>query len=384
MPVTDSDSAAAAAPSSNVEWLQRADARLPRTVEQLDAALSGAIPDSGGTGPRTEEPPSTSVRTGWQLGAYVETGNHAESNAYARAEVAGGADALLYRLYQQPDARDIEALLRGIDAERVSLHCTLRYPGQDPAELFRDLVRFLRRGNYDLTKASGSVDFDPLLDWSEPPFPPLIRLLFFVSRWMPGFKVLQVNAAGFNNGVEAADLELALALAKGAQYLAELQKRNYPAILGNRHLQFTLTVGTSFHGDVAKLHALRILWANVQKEFGVEQPRPVQIAAHSDIVTLTGRVEEDLSKLRVQTATAAHGGADLLFLSPATDLFASPTAGGRAIPRGIQHQLRTEGPRPSEESNNAVAVLTEELVRATWVRYRNVQDKGGFSEVVEF
>lgn len=367
--------------STNADWLEQAENRLSSTtVEALDASVGAAAGAGLGTGKLA----TTSVRDGWELGAYVETGSNAESNAYARAEVAGGAEALLFRLYQQPNDKDIEDLLRGIDAERVSLHCTLRYPGQDPAELFRDLVRFLRRGNYDLTKATGSVDFDPLLDWSEPPFPPLIRLLFFVSRWMPGFKVLQVNAAGFNNGIEAADLELALALAKGAQYLRELQERNYPPALGNRHLQFALTVGTSFHGDVAKLHALRVLWANVQKEFGVDDPQPVQIAAHSDIVMMTGNATEDIDRLRIQAMAAAHGGADLLFLAPAADQFTSPTPEGRDNTRNVQHQLRTEGTQLTEESSAAIEVLTEELVRATWARYRAVEDKGGFAEVVDF
>lgn len=377
----DTDSRTPSSPSANDDWLLPVHARLHgKSVEELDEAVGAAAGATLGT----EALPTTSARTGWELGAYVETGTNAGVNAYARAEVAGGAEALLYRLYQQPDDRDIEDLLRGIDAERVSLHCTLRYPGQDPAELFRDLVRFLRRGNYDLTKTRGSVDFDPLLDWSEPPFPPLIRLLFFVSRWMPGFRVLQVNAAGFNNGIEGADLELALALAKGSAYLRELKERGYPPALGNLHLQFALTVGTSFHGDVAKLHALRVLWTTVMREFGVEDPQPAQIAAHSDIVTLTGDPDDDLKRLHVQAMAAAHGGADLVFLAPAAEHHQPADSASRNNTRNVQHQLRTEGARMTEESNAAVAILTEELIRATWARYRAIQDKGGFAEVVDF
>lgn len=375
------DHSANPSPASLDDWLTRAQERLQRaSVRDLDEAVGAAAGAKKGP----EAMATTSVRDGWELGAYVETASNAETNAYARREVAGGAEALLYRLYQQPDSQDIEDLLRGIDAERVSLHCTLRYPGQDPAELFRDLVRFLRRGNYDLTAVSGSVDFDPLLDWSEPPFPPLIRLLFFVSRWMPGFRVLQVNAAGFNNGIEAADLELALALAKGAQYLQALKDREYPPALGNRHLQFALTVGTSFHGDVAKLHALRVLWANVQKEFGIEQPQPAQIAAHSDIITLTGDPANDLNRLRLQAMAAAHGGADLIFLAPAAEHDQSASPVSREHTRNVQHQLRVEGAQLSTESSAAVAVLSEELVRAAWVKYRTIQEKGGFAEVVDF
>lgn len=366
---------------ASIDWLERVYQRLG---ENAVAALDQKVGADAGASIDPEKLATTSASDGWQLGAYVETGSNAETNAYAREEVAGGAEALLFRLYQQPFTKDIEALLRGIDAERVSLHCTLRYPGQDPAELFRDLVRFLRKADYDLTKTTGSVDFDPLLDWSEPPFPPLIRLLFFVSRWMPGFRVLQVNAAGFNNGLEGVDLELALALAKGSQYLQELKDRGYPPALANRHLQFALTVGTSFHGDVAKLHALRILWAQVLEEFGIEQPEAAQIAVHSDIVTLSGNAEEDLSRLHVQALSAAHGGADLVFLAPAADHNQSATPSGRLNTRNIQHQLRQEGAQLSEASSTTIAALSEEMVRATWARYRAIQEKGGFMEAADF
>lgn len=366
---------------ASIDWLERVYQRLG---ENAVAALDQKMGADAGASLDPDKLATTSASDGWQLGAYVETGSNAETNAYAREEVAGGAEALLFRLYQQPFTKDIEALLRGIDAERVSLHCTLRYPGQDPAELFRDLVRFLRKADYDLTRTTGSVDFDPLLDWSEPPFPPLIRLLFFVSRWMPGFRVLQVNAAGFNNGLEGVDLELALALAKGSQYLQELKDRGYPPALANRHLQFALTVGTSFHGDVAKLHALRILWAQVLEEFGIGQPEAAQIAVHSDIVTLSGNAEEDLSRLHLQALSAAHGGADLVFLAPAADHNQSATHSGRLNTRNIQHQLRQEGAQLSEASSTTIAALSEEMVRATWARYRAIQEKGGFMEAADF
>jgi len=121
-----------ASSSANEDWLQPALARLQgKSVEELDEQVGAASVGGTGATPGTEALPTTSARTSWELGAYVETGSNASVNAYARAEVAGGAEALLYRLYQQPNDQDIEDLLRGIDAERVSLHCTLRYPGQE-------------------------------------------------------------------------------------------------------------------------------------------------------------------------------------------------------------------------------------------------------------
>lgn len=324
--------------------------------------------------------------TSWDFGAYVATGENDEVNAYAREEVGAGAEALLFRLYQQPNTEDIHQLLNGIDLRAISLHCTLRYPGQDPAELFRDLVRYLRQAGIDLKSVSGSVDFDPLLDWSEPPFPPLIRLLFFVSRWMPNFSVLQVNAAGFNNGVTEADTELALAIAKGAAYLTQVKAQNYPVALANKHLKFAFTVGTSFYGDVAKLRAFRALWSKVLEELGLENPPLAQIAAHTDITTMTGDAAEDKLSLYLQALAADLGGADLLFPAPAEGPRREATPEGRQQARAILHAFDPEDSLTDAAHVDHVFLddLTIALVQAAWARYKDIQEKGGFAGAEDF
>ena len=324
--------------------------------------------------------------TSWDFGAYVATGENDEVNAYAREEIAAGAEALLFRLYQQPQTQDIRELLTGIDLKKISLHCTLRYPGQDPAELFRDLIRYLRQEGHDLKHISGSVDFDPLLDWSEPPFPPLIRLLFFVSRWMPEFAVLQVNAAGFNNGIGEADTELALAIAKGAEYLSQIKARNYPVALANKHLKFAFTVGTSFYGDVAKLRAFRALWSKVLEELGLEHPPLAQIAAHTDITTMTGDARQDKLGLHLQALAADLGGADLLFPAPAEGPRREATPEGREQARSVLRAFD-----PEDSLTDAAHVdhaflddLTIALVKAAWKRYKDIQEQGGFAGAEDF
>ncbi|MEO0732325.1 MAG: methylmalonyl-CoA mutase family protein [Bacteroidota bacterium] len=350
--------------------------------EDRDAALRTALAEAGLTTPITTEtftPPD-----GPPIAAYVDSGDNAAINAYAREELAGGATALLFRLFRQPGPRDITAILDGLPIDKIDLHCSLRYPGQDPAELFRDLVHYLRREGYDLWTVSGSVDFDPLLDWTEPPFPPLIRLLYFVSRWMPRFRVLQVNAAGFNNGVATADVELALAVAKGIEYLRQLEARGYPPALANRHLKFAVTVGTSFYGDVAKLRALRILWAEALGELGITNPPPTRISAHTDLATLTADGDENRLRLATQALAAKLSGADQLFLAPVEGIDQSPTATGRLTARQLQVRIFTQPDLQKLPDVAYLDELTQGLCTAARNRYQRVMAQGGFAQATEF
>lgn len=372
MPTTDST--ITLPPAGQESWLTGLE------TDQPDANVAAALAAAS-------EPTGVALRqaTSWEAGAYVESGENKDINTYAREELAAGAEALLFRLYQQPDVADIATILQGIPLAEVSLHCSLRYPGQDPAELFRDLVRYLRKAGHDLTTISGSVDFDPLLDWSEPPFPPLVRLLYFVSRWMPQFKVLQVNAAGFNNGIGEADSELALAIAKGAEYLKEIDEKGYSAALADRHLKFAFTLGTSFHGDIAKLRAFRILWAKVLESLGIENPPPANVSAHTDITTMQQDEAENRIALQLQALAANLGGADLLFLAPAEGMHQAATDAGRELSRQVQMEARNvNSPANALEIDEAyLEDLTVGLVKAAWLRFKHIEDQGGFANAVE-
>jgi len=351
-------------------------------TEQADAAVAAAVSAARTPGAQ----PDGQRATSWDYGAYVDSGENKEINTYAREEIDAGAEALLFRLYHQPDVDDVAEILAGIPLRDISLNCSLRYPGQDPAELFRDLIRYLRREGIELASVSGSVDFDPLLDWSEPPFPPLIRLLFFVSRWMPEFRVLQVNAAGFNNGVAEADTELALAVAKGKAYMQRIKEAGYSVALANRHLKFAFTVGTSFYGDVAKLRAFRALWSKVLDGLGVDNPPLANVAVHTDITTMTPDTDQNRLLLNLQALSADLGGADLLFLTPAEGQFAPATGEGRQMVRDVRNRFRPRGGLTSVAGVDHVYLddLTIALVRAAWTRYQTIESQGGFAEAADF
>ncbi|MEO0628359.1 MAG: methylmalonyl-CoA mutase family protein [Bacteroidota bacterium] len=339
--------------------------------------------------PVAPEEPKGKLRldSGWQIGAYVAAAPAETANAAALEELNGGVEALLFSLHHQPDEAEIGRLLADIHAEFVSLHCNLFYPERDPAVLFRDLVFYLRSQGYDLAKVRGSVDFDPLLDWGEPPWNPLMRLLKFVDAYMPGFKVLQVNGRAFNTGPQYSATELSLIIAKGAEYLHQLEQRGISAELANRHLQFAVTQGTTYFVEIAKLRALRLLWANVLEGFGIKGGQTT-IAAHTDPEVFEDDRNKNLLRITSQGMSAVVGGADLVYLRPPdathTDLDSS-TEFGRRMARNVQQLLRLES--GFDQLNDPAAgsyfldELTEKLAKDAWARFLEIEEQGGFQSI---
>lgn len=368
-------------------------------LEKISAERKGADPQDllwpVGPGlsvdPHPEPPqkPKGPIRldSGWQIGAYVAADSAEMANAAALEELNGGVEALLFSLHHQPDEQEIGRLLANIQPEFVSLHCNLFYPERDPSVLFRDLVFFLRSKGYDLEKVRGSVDFDPLLDWGEPPWKPLIRLLKFVNIYMPGFKVLQVNGRAFNTGPQYSATELSLIIAKGAEYLHQLEQRGVDPGLANRHLQFAVTQGTNYFIEIAKLRALRLLWSNVLAGFGIEHGQTT-IAAHTDPEVFEQDQNKNLLRITSQGMSAVVGGADIVFLRPpdATPIdLDSSTEFGRRMARNVQQLLRLES--GFNDLNDPAAgsyfidELTEEMAKDAWQKFLDIERQGGFQEV---
>ncbi|MEL6140959.1 MAG: methylmalonyl-CoA mutase family protein [Bacteroidota bacterium] len=376
------------AASGKSEWLDRARQELKgKDPAELDWVLNERIRLSPHYTPEeVPEHPKLDLDPGWQPGSYVASGPANAMNAHAIEELQGGAEALLFSLYRQIDVEEMSQILAGIELPYISLHCALYFPDRDPAELFRDLIFYLRRRQYPLDQIQGSVDFDPLFDWSDPPLKPLIRLLRFVSKHMPGFRVLQVNGNAFNTGPARTDAELALTIAKGAEYLNMLRAEGVPPEIANHHMQFALSLGKSYYVDVAKLRALRILWANVLKGFGIKEITLPRLAAHSGLDSLTSDVNDNLLQLTTQALAAVSGGADLLFLLPAdiaTDKGATPF--GRRMSRNIQQLLRLESDL-AELTDPAAGsyyldTLTSKLVECAWEQFLEIEAQGGFAKV---
>lgn len=326
------------------------------------------------------------IDTTWSAGSYVGAGHADEVNARALEELSGGAEALLFNLYHQPDLKEMSAILDGIELPFISLNCALYFPDRDPAELFRDLILYLRRKGYDLAKIQGSVDFDPLFDWSDPPIQPLVRLLRFVSEYMPGFRVLQVNGTAFNTGPERADAELALIIAKGAEYLNMLREQGVPPEISNHHMQFAVSLGNSYYTNLAKLRALRILWANVLKGFEVKEIVLPRIAALSGLESLNKDTNSNLLKLSAQAMSAVSGGADMLFLLPA-DLPTEkgPTGFGYRMSRNIQQLLKLESGFNELDDPAAgshfLEIMTQKLAESAWEQFLAIEEQGGFAKV---
>lgn len=379
---------------SKEDWLTKVTKDLKgRSISDLDWALEekikiSAIPSNADIS--GELPPLTARRTdnNWHIGSYVEVKDMGDANAQVLEELNGGIQAPLFKLRHLPNLEELEILLKDIETGFIAVHFALQHPGKDPAAFFRNLIFYARRHQLDLTAINGSVDFDPLLDWAKPPFQPLARILRFAQQYTPNFKVLQVNGRALHTGAANSSRELALIIAKGVEYLDQLQQFGIDPALTNRHLRFSIANSCSYFVEIAKIRALKILWANVLEAFQLSEQSLPPISAHPARETQTDNAELNMIRATTQAMAAAIGGATTIYVLPANANQNEPsTPFTRRIARNVQHLLQLESSLGEVNDPAAgsyyIEKLTQELCKEAWLQFKDIETKGGYLNFVQ-
>jgi methylmalonyl-CoA mutase len=190
--------------------------------------------------------------------------------------------------------------------------------------------------------------------------------------------VADVRRAHMAGGTEAQELALALAAALTALRACEAAGMSVDDARGA--LFFRVAADADQFLTMAKLRALRVLWARIEETCGLA-PRPALIHAETAWRMMTRR-DPYVNLLRATTAAfaAGLGGADQVSVLPFTQALGLPDAFARRLARNTQLVL-------IEESNlgrvmdagagaGGIETLTDEIAQAAWALFQSSELQG--------
>ena len=181
--------------------------------------------------------------------------------------------------------------------------------------------------------------------------------------------------------------ELAYALALGVHYLRTLTDSGLDVDAAARQLEFRFAAAPDQFLTTAKLRAARRTWHRVASASGVADTRQRQHAVTSRAATARYDTWVNVLRNTVACFAAGIGGADAVTVRPHDELIvAEGTPTGRRLARNTQLVL-------IEESNLARVVdpaggawyvehLTDQLARAAWARFQDLERAGGVVEAL--
>ena len=338
--------------------------------------------------------PGRAPGTPWQVLARVDHPDVAAANTEARHEIENGATGLSivfagaigsYGYGIEPTAEVLARLFQNIDASAMAIELDLGWR-TDATQLLGGLpvarqIRFALDPIGSMASAGGSTK-----PWAE------------TARSFAAV-VADLRRRGFAGPFAAADArpihdaggsqaqELAFALAVATAYLRALEAGGIDLDDARAAIFFRLAVDADQFLSIAKLRALRLLWARVEEACGLT-PKPVFISATTAWRMLT-RHDPWVNLLRATVAvfSAGLGGADAVTVLPFTAALGLPDRFARRLARNTQLILLEEANLAKvadpAAGTGSMGDLTGQLCRAAWSLFQGIESAGGAVAALE-
>jgi methylmalonyl-CoA mutase N-terminal domain/subunit len=232
-------------------------------------------------------------------------------SAFARGEVGRVGVAV-------DSLRDMEIMFEGIELDKISTSMTVN---ATCAPLMAMYICMAQRSGKSLDKLDGTVQNDILKEYIArntyifPPEPSL-RLVAdvaeYCSRNLPRWNFISISGYHIREAGANAAQEIGFTLANAIEYVDALVARGLDVDSFAPRLSWHFQINNNFFEEVAKLRALRRMWARIMKErYAARDPRSLMFRTHVQTggVTLTAQQPlNNISRATIQAMAAALGG----------------------------------------------------------------------------
>ena len=264
--------------------------------------------------------------------------------------------------------------------------------GASAAILLGMLAATVKGAKKQTSDLKGLVGADPIGVWVkdgalhislDTAFDEMAHTVVWAKEQAPELKTVLVSGDVYANGGANDVQEVAYALATAVCYVRQLAQRNIDIHTIAKSMMFTFSLGANFFMEIAKLRALRVLWARIMEAFGAEEAdRAVHVHGRTSAFTKTV-YDPYVNLLRntTQAFSGVVGGLNSLEVSPFDQPIRKADDFSRRIARNIQVMLQTEFElrQPVDPVGGSwyVETLAAELCEKIWSEFQTIESKGG-------
>ncbi|MBQ3336476.1 MAG: acyl-CoA mutase large subunit family protein [Selenomonadaceae bacterium] len=284
---------------------------------------------------------------------------------------------------------DVETLLKGLKLDQHPLYV---YAGESALPLLALIVAAVKKNGGDVSKLCGIIGANPIAEYAangkltqdlDKLFDEAAKAAKWAVKNAPAVKTVFVKSNVFSNGGANDVQEVAYTLATGVAYLRALLERGLTIDEAAGQIMFGFSMGANFFLQIAKLRAIRPIWAQIIQAFGGNEESQ-KIHIHGRPAKFFKTVYDPyVNMLRDTTElfSGVVGGVD----SFENSTFDEPVRKGdefsRRIARNMQIILQEEFGllQPIDPAGGSWAVenLTKEIKEKIWAEFQVIEGKGG-------
>jgi methylmalonyl-CoA mutase len=246
------------------------------------------------------------------------------------------------------------------------------------------------------SKALGSFNADPLgtlMRDGTLPQPLEVALLHmtdlaaWTSSHLPNVSSVRVSTVGYHHAGSNSIQDLAFALGTAVEYLRSMTAAGLELNTAIGQIAFHETVGCKFFQSIAKLRALRKLWARALEACGadVKTPSRLRVVVETSRRVMTHRSPwVNLLRNTAATFAGAVAGADVIITLPMDAAVGLSDETSRRLARNVQlilqeecHLNQTVDPAGGSWF---LETLTDEMAEKAWSLFQQIESLGGMAK----
>lgn len=334
--------------------------------------------------------------TPWRLMQRIDDRDPARANAQAREDIANGATGLAIVFEGAPNAfgyglpASAGALARALGDIPLS-EISLRIDVHPMARASVDwLIEIVTRRRVDPQRLRVSFGIDPSAafagtGWLRMSIEALQAsmpqsLAHFFGLGLPGI-LLESDGRVVHNTGGTEGQELGFILASAVAHLRMFEEARQPLVHAIPHMGLVVSVDQDQFVSIAKIRALRKLWARLLETCSVE-PTPVSIHAETSYRMASFKdPETNILRNTIAVFAAAVGGADSISVLPHTIAHGLPDGFARRVARNTQTVLLDESHldfvQDPAAGSGGIEALTTALCEAGWQELQRIESEGG-------
>lgn len=320
---------------------------------------------------------SLSKATEWKICQTIEVINANDSNLKALDAINRGAESILFIILNEDIS--VEKLFQDIDLNRISIEIKCKFISEN---FIKNTCSFT---SSTVEKSQKYINFHT----------DIIGNLAKTGNWysnlkedhnqfvtiVNNIKQLSVDISLYQNAGANIIQQLAYGLAHINEYLNHIESVIKSDIKESLQVTFNVSVGSNYFFEIAKLRAIRQLWATLSSEYGINEDCRIIVTPSKRNKTV---YDYNVNMLRTTTEcmSAILGGANTICNLPYDTLYHKSNEFGERISRNQLLVLKNESyfdkvNNPSDGSYY-IENLTKQLAEKALHLFKDIETNGGF------
>ncbi|HPE40182.1 MAG TPA: methylmalonyl-CoA mutase family protein [Bacteroidales bacterium] len=331
----------------------------------------------------------------WEIIQEITEKDPTKANEMALKAITKGANLIAFNSADITTADQLELLLHNIDLEKngVQFNHSKSY-----IPLIKLFVDYINRKGYNKEQIIGAINFDAIVfalkqgkfyHSKAQDLDQLIELIN-ITKELKKFRVINVNGLALHNAGATIVQELGYSLGIASEYIAYLTEKGIPIHNIARKMQFTLSVGTNYFMEIAKIRAIRLLWSTIVNQYNPECECAYELKVNTVASSWNKTLYDpyvNILRSTTEGMAAAIGGADSIALKPFDMVYKQEDEFSSRINRNIQIILKEESYFDKVVDPSAgsyyIENLTNSIAEHSWKLFQHVEKEGGMLKLVE-